>query len=75
MFFKEIPDILDYTININEEEAQSFVQVIEDTEYLRDKLIRRKQSMRIYSNKRDNKKDRKKTVYVFFNPVMGIPPR
>jgi len=38
MFFKEIPDILNYTININEEEAQSFVQIIEDTEYLRGKL-------------------------------------
>lgn len=38
MFFKEIPDILNYTININEKETQTFVQIIENAEYLRDKL-------------------------------------
>ena len=38
MFFKEIPNILNYTININEKETQTFVQIIENAEYLRDKL-------------------------------------
>ena len=38
MFFKEIPNILGYTININKKETQIFVQIIENAEYLRDKL-------------------------------------
>ena len=30
MFFKEIPNILNYTITINEKETQTFVQIIEN---------------------------------------------